>query len=87
MPGHREQLDTELNATTPGDPVAGHVVLQHLEGAAWTFLDVARYATWEDFLKAETAAAADMAKGGGGWAKVREHSSNHTDTLCDRVSP
>lgn len=87
IPGHREQLDATLSTQAPGDPAAGSVVMQHLEGAAWTFLGVARYATWEDFVKSETSAAADQAKGAGDWAKLRDHSSYHTDTLADRIMP
>jgi hypothetical protein len=87
IPGHREQLDALLSTQSPGDPAAGNVVMQHLEGAAWTFLAVARYATWEDFVKSETNAAADQARGAGDWAKLRDHSSYHTDTLADRIAP
>ena len=87
IPGHREQLDEILSTPTAGDPAAGNVVLQHLEGAAWTFMGVSRYATWEDFVKSETNAAAEQAKGAGDWAKLREHSSYHTDTLADRIAP
>lgn len=86
-PGHREQLDTTLSTATPGDPTAGSVVMQHLDGAAWTFLGVARYATWDDFVKSETSAAADQAKATGAWNQLREHSSYHTDTLADRIAP
>ena len=63
IPGHREQLDTILSTQSPGDPTAGSVVMQHLDGAAWTFLGVARYATWEDFVKSETSSDADQPKG------------------------
>lgn len=87
LPGHREQLDSMLSTQSPGDPTAGSVVMQHLDGAAWTFLGVARYATWEDFVKSETSSAADQAKGMGDWAKLRDHSSYHTDTLADRIMP
>lgn len=87
LPGHREQLETVLSTQSPGDPAAGNVVLQHLDGAAWTFLAVSRYATWDDFVKSETSSAADQAKGMGDWAKLREHSSYHTDTIADRIMP
>ena len=86
-PGHREQLDSSVSTVTPGDPEAGSVVMQHLEGAAWTFLGIARYATWEDFVKSETSSLADQAKNTGGWASLREHCSYHTDTLADRIMP
>ena len=87
IPGHREQLDALLSATSAGDPAAGNVVLQHLEGAAWTFLGISRYATWEDFVKSESNSIAEQAKNSGDWAKVRDHSSYHTDTLADRIAP
>ena len=87
LPGHREQLESILGTQPAGDPAAGNVLLQHMEGAAWTYLAVARYATWEDFVKSETSAAADQAKGMGDWAKLRDHSSYHTDTLSDRIAP
>lgn len=87
LPGHREQLEAVLSTQPAGDPAAGNVLLQHMEGAAWTYLAVARYATWEDFVKSETSAAADQAKNMGDWAKLRDHSSYHTDTLADRLAP
>jgi hypothetical protein len=87
LPGHREQLDSSVSTVSPGDPAAGTVVMQHLEGAAWTFLGIARYATWEDFVKSEVSSAADQAKNTGGWASLRDHSSYHTDTLADRIMP
>ena len=87
IPGHREQLDALLSTISAGDPAAGNVVLQHLEGDAWTFLGISRYATWEDFVKSETNSIAEQAKTSADWAKVRDHSSYHTDTLADRISP
>src|SRR5437016_8823916 len=44
-PGHREQLEKMLSEvpSAPGDTTAGNVLMQHLEGAAWTFLSIARY--------------------------------------------
>jgi hypothetical protein len=86
-PGHREQLDTAISTVAPGDPAAGTVVMQHLEGAAWTFFGIARYATWEDFVKSETSSLAEQAKNTGGWSAFREHASYHTDTLADRIAP
>ncbi len=86
-PGHRDQLDTLLTTSMPGDPAAGNVVLQHLDGAAWTFLAVARFATWEDFVKSETDGANDKSATSTQWAQLREHTSYHTDTLADRIQP
>ena len=87
IPGQREQLDALLSGTSAGDPAAGNVVLQHIEGDSWTFLGISRYATWEDFVKSETNSIAEQAKNSGDWAKVRDYSSYHTDTLADRIAP
>lgn len=88
-PGQRDALDKFLNE--PPDPstdtAAGRVVLQHLEGAAWTFVRVDRYNSWADFAKEEAAAIAQMDKKDAGWFKVRGLVSFHTDTLCDRIAP
>jgi len=86
-PRHRDQLDSAISTVAPGDPAAGTVVMQHLEGAAWTFFGIARYATWEDFVKSETSSLEDQAKNTGGWSAFREHCSYHTDTLADRIMP
>src|SRR5438034_11511658 len=50
-PGHREQLEKMLGElpSAPNDTTAGNVSIQHLEGAACTFLTIARYSSWEDF--------------------------------------
>lgn len=86
--GHREDLEKMLSESPAGgDTVAGNVLLQHLEGGAWTFLSVARYNSWSDFATSESKAVADLAKGQGGWLKLREHASFHNDTVCDRIAP
>ena len=85
-PGHRDQLEKELS-TPPvaGDPIAGQVLLQHLEGAAWNYLAVVRYNSWEDFA---TGTKNTLPKGSsGGWFSLRDHAAYHTDTLTDRIAP
>ena len=62
-------------------------MLQHLEGAAWTFLKVSRNNTWADFGKDMAAGMKDMSKPDSGWFKIRNMVSFHTDTLCDRIAP
>ena len=49
--GQREALDKFLNEPPDRavDTSSGNVVLQHLEGAAWTFVAVARYNSWADY--------------------------------------
>ena len=87
--GQREGLDKFL--TEPPDRAvdtsSGNVVLQHLDGAAWTFLAVARYNSWNDFAKNEVNSIAGMSKSDAGWFKLRSHVSYHSDTLCDRIAP
>jgi hypothetical protein len=87
-PGHRDQLEKQLSeAPNAGDTVAGMVLLQHLEGAAWHFLGVSRYNSWQDFATGEAAAVAMTNKGKGGWSSLRDVSSYHTDTITDRIAP
>jgi hypothetical protein len=85
----REALDKFLNEPPDRavDTSSGNVVLQHMEGAAWTFVAIARYNSWSDFGKNETNSVAQMNKKEGGWFKLRSLISFHTDTLCDRVVP
>ena len=85
-PAHRDQLEKELSTPPmPGDTAAGQVLLQHLDGAAWNYLSVVRYNSWEDFGKGQ---AATMPKGSSGpWFSLRDHASFHTDTLTDRIAP
>lgn len=88
-PGQREALDKMLNEppdkTT--DVSSGNVVLQHLEGAAWTFMAVSRYNTWADFAKDEVNSIPKTNKADSPWSKLRSLVSFHTDTLCDRMTP
>lgn len=88
-PGQREGLDKFLNEPPDRatDTSSGNIVLQHMEGAAWTFLAVARYNSWSDFAKNEANSVAQMNKKEGGWFKLRSFISYHTDTVCDRMTP
>lgn len=88
-PGHREQLEKMLGAVpgAPGDTTAGNVLMQHLEGANWTFLTVARYNSWDDFAKGEKSGVADTTKKDSPWSQLRDHTDFHTDTLADRITP
>jgi hypothetical protein len=88
--GQREALDKFLNEppdrTT--DSYVGRVTLQHMEGAAWTFLTVQRWNSWADYGKDNIASIAQMGRTQqGGWFKLRDLVSFHTDTLCDRLAP
>jgi hypothetical protein len=87
--GQREALDKFLNEPPDRavDTTSGNVILQHLEGAAWTFVAIARYNSWADYAKNQTNSVAQMNKKEGGWFKLRSLVSFHTDTLCDRIAP
>ena len=84
-PGHRDELEKSL--AQPGSGTAGYVMLQHLEGGPWQFLSIARYSSWEDFGKAESADVAQTLKPHSGWLGVRNHSTYHNDTITDRIAP
>ena len=88
--GQREALDKMLNEPPDRatDSTVGRVFLQHLEGAAWSFLSVQRWNSWADYAKDNVATIAQSGRGQqGGWFKLRELASFHTDTLCNRVAP
>ncbi len=88
-PGHREQLEKMLSQPVGGrgDTTAGNVLMQHLEGAAWTFLTIARYNSWEDFATGEKNSIATTTNKDSPWYQLREHAAFHTDTLTDRIAP
>lgn len=88
-PGQREALDKFLNEPPDRatDSTSGNVVLQHLEGAAWTFVKISRNNSWNDFAKDMTASLGQMNKTDNGWFRLRNLVSFHTDTLCDRTAP
>jgi hypothetical protein len=90
VPGQREALDKFLGQAPDRatDSSVGSVMLQHLEGAAWTFVGVQRWNSWADYAKDNVASIAQMGRGQqGGWFKLRELVSFHTDTLCNRIAP
>ena len=90
VPGQREALDKFLNEPPDRatDSSSGNVVLQHLEGAAWTFVAITRYNSWADYAKTQVAQIAEMAKSkDSGWNKLRTLAAFHTDTACDRIAP
>ncbi len=88
--GQREALDKFLNEAPDKatDSSSGRVTLQHLEGAAWTFVSIQRWNSWVDYGKDNVNSIAQMGRNQqGGWFKLRNLISFHTDTLCDRIAP
>ena len=88
-PGHREQLEKMLGElpNASNDTTAGNVLMQHLEGANWTFLAIARYNSWDDFAAGEKNSVPQTNKKDGPWSRLRDHTDFHTDTLTDRIAP
>ncbi len=85
-PGHRDQLESLLSAPSEDAP-AGTVLLQHLDGGAWTYLGIDRHNSWQDYAASETKSRPTLLKGQGDWFKIRDHASYHTDTIADRITP
>jgi hypothetical protein len=84
LPGHRDDLLKALSQPTSGKVQTGNVVLQHLEGADWTYLSLTRYNSWQDFATDRSSAiAGDQA----GWTEIRKHQAFHRDTVADRIFP
>jgi hypothetical protein len=83
IPGHRGQLEKVLKQPSPNAkaPIST-VVLTHLEGGPWNFVELDRYNSWQDLATDAAASVNDP-----GWASVREHSAFHHDTLADRIVP
>jgi len=89
VPGHRDDLDKMLSEPPNRaiDTSSGAVLLQHVEGASWTFLSVVRYDSWEKFAENEKNSIAETKKNQGGWFDLRNHVATHHDTLTDRILP
>jgi hypothetical protein len=89
VPGHRDQLEKFLSEPPDRsiDTSSGDVLMQHLEGGPWNFLTIVRYNSWQDFATNESNSVGQSAKNTGGWFKLREHISSHTDTVTYRISP
>jgi hypothetical protein len=86
--GQDDALDKFLNEPPPaGDLTAGTVVLQHLEGGAWRFCSIARYKNYQDYATSEAKAVAQIAKGTGGWFRLRALCSFHNDTVAVTLAP
>jgi hypothetical protein len=88
-PRHRQELEKTLSeaSNATGDTTAGNVLMQHLEGADWTFLSIARYNSWEDFAKGEKDSVTQTTKKDSPWSRLRDHTEFHTDTLTDHIAP
>ena len=87
-PGHRDQLEKLLSGPGGrGESAAGSVLMQHLEGGPWQYLDIIRHNSWQDFATSESNNQALMRKSAGRWFEMRDHTAFHTDTITDRIAP
>ena len=88
-PGQRE--GAEKNLAEPPNPAqdktAGIALLQHLEGAAWNYVGIVRYNSWQEMATSQVNSIPDTAKKDSPWSQLRMFTSLHTDTLCDRILP
>ena len=88
-PGHPDALEKMLSEppNAANDTSSGNVLLAHVEGAAWNFLAVARYDSWEKFAENEKNSVAQMKNTDSGWFTLRAHAAMHHDTVTDRIMP
>ncbi len=88
VPGKRDELLKFLSQLPPsGDTSSGAVLLAHVDGAAWNFLNIVRYDSWEKFAENEQNSAAQTKKNSGGWFELRNLVAEHHDTLTNRLQP
>jgi hypothetical protein len=91
LPGHRDQLESVLKRLALADP-GRTVTLQHMEGAAWDFVTVTRYASWSDLGNADTGSPNEQFRAQGFTSPeavslaLREHVAEHRDTITTRVT-
>ncbi len=88
-PGHRDELEKMLSEAPNRqiDTTSGNILMQHLDGASWQYLVIARYNSWQDFATNEKNSVAQSRKKEGGWFQLRDQVAFHTDTLTDRIAP
>jgi hypothetical protein len=84
--GQRDAAEKNL-ATPPDstDKAAGQALLQHLEGAAWHFVGVVRYNSWQDMATSQASSVPKTSDKNSPWSQMRDSVALHTDTLCDRI--
>jgi hypothetical protein len=88
VPGKEDALEKFLNEPPKAEEkVAGQVLMQHLEGAAWRFIAIVRYKSLQDYAAGEAYSLEQMKKNDASWFQLRDLVAFHTDTLTDRISP
>lgn len=92
LAGHHEALGKFLDRDMAAARARGSVKFEHVQGDAWDFLVIFRYASWTEYAAAETDPAADDEARKQGFAdaeavglEFRTHISAHHDTFASRV--
>jgi hypothetical protein len=90
--GHLAQLGEVLNRDIASARAGGAVRFEHLQGAPWDYLVLFRYASWPEYVAAETDPAADELARKQGFKdssavalELREHMAAHHDTFASRI--
>ena len=85
--GQRDAL--EKNLAEPPDPAVdkatGQALLQHLEGAAWNYVGIVRYNSWQEMATSQVNSIPKTSDKTSPWSQMRDATALHTDTLCDRI--
>ena len=85
--GQRDAAEKSL--AEPPDPktdkAAGTALLQHLEGAAWHYVGIVRYNSWQDMATSQNNSVPTTGQKTSPWSQMRQNVEFHTDTLCDRL--
>jgi len=92
LAGHHEALGKFLDRDMAATRARGSVKFEHVQGEAWDFLVIFRYASWQEYAAAESDPAADDDARKQGFAdasaiglEFRTHISAHHDTFASRV--
>lgn len=90
--GHRAQLEETLKRVTASSPrPADSVLLQHLEGSAWDYLQITRYNGWKDLAAQQEDPDTQARERKAGLTQdagleLRQHMASHHDTIANRVA-
>lgn len=79
--GHRDQLEESLKKLGAADGPGRSILLRHVEGGPFDFMQVSRYDSWNDIDAVASAQPTPMAQA----LDLRQHMAEHHDTICVKV--
>ena len=92
LAGHHDALGRFLDRDIAAARARGSVKFEHVQGEAWDFLVIFRYASWNEYAAAESDPAADDDARKQGFTdaeaiglEFRTHISAHQDTFASRM--